>query len=95
MLNPVDRRYSEARAWARAVGDCPVIVGIAHDAQHLPGGQVLGAFGPGRKLGVGDQCGVVESVKSASDSHAPISGPATSVDRDFETGASPTCTVCF
>jgi glycine cleavage system H lipoate-binding protein len=43
MSNPVDRRYSEARSWARAVGDCPVIVGIAHDAQQLPGGQVLGS----------------------------------------------------
>lgn len=43
------------------------------------------ASGLGRKLKMGEQCGVVESVKSASDIYAPIFGEVTGVNGDFAT----------
>lgn len=86
MTIPADRKYSETHQWARADGDGAVTIGITHHAQELLGDLVF-VESPvlGRKLKMGEQCGVVESVKSASDIYAPISGEVSAVNGDLDT----------
>jgi glycine cleavage system H protein len=83
---PADRRYSETHQWALTGNDGAVAVGITHHAQDLLGDMVF-VEGPavGRKLKMGEQCGVVESVKSASDIYAPLSGEVSAVNGDLDT----------
>ena len=87
MLIPVDRRYSESHQWVRTEGD-RASVGITDHAQEMLGDMVF-VEGPqiGRKLKMGEQCGVVESVKSASDIYAPVSGEVCEVNADLGTAA--------
>ena len=86
MSIPADRRYSETHQWARAESDGAVTVGITHHAQELLGDLVfIESPAMGRKLKKGEQCGVVESVKSASDIYAPISGDVSAVNSALET----------
>lgn len=71
---PDDRRYTSEHEWARPDGDV-VVVGISDFAQHELGDVVyveLPAVG-GRVL-VGQEFGVIESVKSASDLFSPLTG---------------------
>ncbi len=86
MTIPADRKYSETHQWARADGDGAVTIGITHHAQELLGDLVF-VESPvlGRNLKMGEQCGVVESVKSASDIYAPISGEVSAVNGDLDT----------
>ena len=78
---PADRRYSETHQWARSANDGSVSVGITHHAQELLGDLVfVEAPGVGRELKKGDQCGLVESVKSASDIYAPVSGKVLAIN---------------
>ena len=86
MAIPADRRYSETHQWARADSDGDITVGITHHAQDLLGDLVFVASPAiSRKLKTGEQCGVVESVKSASDIYAPISGEVSAVNSDLDT----------
>ena len=86
MAIPADRRYSESHQWARTDGGGVITVGITHHAQDLLGDLVF-VEGPamGRRLKMGEQCGVVESVKSASDMYAPISGKVSAVNGELDT----------
>ena len=71
---PDDRRYTSEHEWARPDGDV-VVVGITDFAQHELGDVVyveLPAVG-GRVI-VGQEFGVIESVKSASDLFSPLTG---------------------
>ena len=81
-----DRRYSENHQWAQSGSDGIMTVGITHHAQALLG-DVVFVEPPvlGRKLRMGEQCGVVESVKSASDIYAPVSGEVTGINFDLDT----------
>jgi glycine cleavage system H protein len=83
---PADRRYSETHQWARAGSDDAVAVGITHHAQDLLGDLVF-VENPaiGRNLKMGEQCGVVESVKSVCDIYAPVSGEVSAVNGDLGT----------
>jgi glycine cleavage system H protein len=83
---PADRRYSETHQWALAGNDGAVAVGITHHAQDLLGDMVfVESPAIGRRLKMGEQCGVVESVKSASDIYAPMSGAVSAVNGDLNT----------
>jgi glycine cleavage system H protein len=75
MSNPADLKYSKSHEWARLEADGNVSVGITEHAQELLGDMVF--IEPpevGRKLAAGEECGVVESVKAASDIYAPVGG---------------------
>jgi glycine cleavage system H protein len=81
-----DRRYSESHQWARADDDGAILVGITDHAQELLGDLVfVESPALGRNLKMGEQCGVVESVKSASDIYAPVSGEVSAVNIDLDT----------
>ena len=82
---PADRRYSDNHQWAQSGSDGVITVGITHHAQDLLGDLVfVEPPALGRKLKMGEQCGVVESVKSASDIYAPVSGEVTGVNGDLD-----------
>ena len=71
---PADLKYAKSHEWVRVDGQTAT-VGITDHAQHeLTDVVFVELPQPGRKLKSGEACAVVESVKTASDIYAPISG---------------------
>ena len=71
---PADLKYTATHEWAR-LEDGVLVVGITDPAQDMLGDLVfVGDVKPGARLAAGDTAGVVESVKAASDIHAPVAG---------------------
>jgi glycine cleavage system H protein len=85
---PHDLKYTSSHEWARLEADGSVTVGITDHAQEALGDIVfVEAPEVGRKLARGEACGVVESVKAASDIYAPIAGTVS--ERNEELGDAP------
>lgn len=77
MSLPTDRKYTSSHEWVKKEGDV-YLVGITDDAQEQLGDIVfVGDFEVGAQLAAGDQAGVIESVKAASDIYAPVAGEIT------------------
>jgi glycine cleavage system H protein len=75
MTIPADLKYTRSHEWARRDADGSVSVGITHHAQDRLGDLVFVETPKvGSVFGMGAECGVVESVKAASDIYAPVSG---------------------
>ncbi len=71
---PTDRQYAPTHEWA-LLEDGLVLVGISDPAQEALGDLVfVGDVAVGAHLAQGAVAGVVESVKAASDIHAPVAG---------------------
>jgi glycine cleavage system H protein len=71
---PADLKYSRSHEWVRVSG-AVATVGITDHAQRELGDVVFIELPDiGRKLKSGEACAVVESVKTASDIHSPVSG---------------------
>jgi glycine cleavage system H protein len=71
---PSDLKYTKSHEWVRVSGDTAT-VGITDHAQHELTDIVFVELPEiGKKLNSGDGCAVVESVKTASDIYAPVSG---------------------
>jgi glycine cleavage system H protein len=67
--------YRESHEWVRDEGNGVVVVGISDHAQAALGDMVYVELPePGMSYEQGDACAVVESVKAASDSYAPVTG---------------------
>ena len=67
--------YSESHEWVCKENDTTVTVGITDHAQELLGDVVFVELPQvGHMLSKGQEAGVVESVKAASDIYAPLSG---------------------
>ena len=78
---PADLRFAESHEWARLEADGTVTVGISDHAQEALGDVVFVELTEvGNVFGAGDQAGVVESVKAASDVYAPISGEVVEIN---------------
>jgi glycine cleavage system H protein len=78
---PADLKYAKSHEWVRINGDVAT-VGITDHAQHELTDVVFVELPQiGRKLKAGEACAVVESVKTASDIYAPISGEVTAVNQ--------------
>jgi glycine cleavage system H protein len=72
---PADLKYTESHEWVRREADGTLSVGITEFAQEALGDMVFVELPEvGRKLGKGEACAVVESVKAASDVYAPVAG---------------------
>lgn len=83
---PQGLRYTKNHEWARADADGTVTVGITWHAQDLLGDLVyVGTPQIGKTFDKGQQCGVVESVKTASDIYAPVAGEVVAVNVQLET----------
>ena len=78
---PADLRYAASHEWARLEADGSVTVGISDHAQEALGDVVFVELPEvGANLTAGQQAGVVESVKAASDIYAPIAGEVFAVN---------------
>jgi len=80
MNHPSDLKYAATHEWARLDGDL-VVTGITDHAQDALGDLVYVEMPEiGQHFIAGDQTGVVESVKTASDIHAPIEGEVVEIN---------------
>lgn len=78
---PAELRYASTHEWSRLEADGTVTVGITDHAQDELGDIVfLELPKVGRKLEAGEACAVVESVKTASDIHAPLAGNVVAIN---------------
>jgi len=78
---PADLRYAASHEWARLEADGSVTVGISDHAQEALGDVVFVELPEvGKSLAAGQEAGVVESVKAASDIYAPIAGEVIAVN---------------
>ena len=72
---PSELRYTRTHEWVRLEEDGLVTVGITEHAQGLLGDMVFVELPDvDSEMSAGDECGVVESVKAASDVYCPLSG---------------------
>lgn len=85
MSIPADLKYTNSHEWARREADGTIAIGITQHAQELLGDMVfVETPTPGRQLKAGEECGVVESVKAASDIYAPVSGEVIAANAELE-----------
>lgn len=72
---PTDRRFSETHQWARLQDDGLILIGITEHAQDALGDIVFVDLPEkGQVLEATTSFCTIESVKTASDVHAPVSG---------------------
>ncbi len=82
-LNPADRRYTTEHEWIKPEGE-HYLVGITAFAQDQLGDIVYIELPKvGDRLEVGQAFGVIESVKTASDLYAPVSGEVVEVNSEL------------
>lgn len=82
---PRELHYTESHEWVRLESDDTVTVGITEHAQHQLGDLVFVEL-PDMALSLerGDEMSVVESVKTAADVYAPISGEVIGINQQLE-----------
>jgi glycine cleavage system H protein len=78
-------KYLSSHEWARVEEDGTVTIGISDHAQQSLG-DVVYVERPelGSEVNAGDEAGVVESVKAASDIYSPVSGKVIAVNEALE-----------
>lgn len=82
---PSELKYQESHEWVRDEGDGTATVGITDHAQDSLGDVVFVELPEvGARLHAGDEAGVVESVKAASDIYAPVSGEVIAINESLE-----------
>ncbi len=82
-----DLRYAASHEWARLEADGTVTVGISDHAQEALGDVVFIELPEvGAQLAAGQEAGVVESVKAASDIYAPVGGEVIAVNTGLADG---------
>lgn len=82
---PKELRYASSHEWARLEEDGTVTIGITDHAQDALGDVVYVEVPEvGDNLSAGDEAGVVESVKAASDIYAPIAGEVVEINEALE-----------
>jgi len=82
---PSELKYASSHEWARLEEDGTVTIGITDHAQEALGDVVFVELPEvGDRLAAGDEAGVVESVKAASDIYAPLSGEVIAINEALE-----------
>ncbi|MEQ1772522.1 MAG: glycine cleavage system protein GcvH [Burkholderiales bacterium] len=75
MSNPENLKYHASHTWLKMESADVGIVGITHHAQEQLGDVVyVQCPDAGATVKQGEACGVIESVKTAADLHAPVTG---------------------
>ena len=81
---PADLKFLSSHEWV-LVEDGVATVGVSDHAQELLGDLVYVELPEvGGTVAAGDSVGVIESVKAASDTYAPISGEIVEVNEELE-----------
>jgi len=82
---PSELKYASSHEWARLESDGTVVIGVTDHAQEELGDVVFVELPDvDDELEAGDDAGVVESVKAASDIYAPISGTVVAINEALE-----------
>jgi glycine cleavage system H protein len=71
---PSDLKYTKSHEWVRVAGDTATMGITDHAQQELTDIVFVELPATGRQVKSGEACAVVESVKTASDIYAPVSG---------------------
>jgi glycine cleavage system H protein len=81
MSTPDDLKYTAEHEWLRLEADGTYTVGITDHAQEALG-DVVFVQNPevGRTVAIGEEVGVIESVKAAADIYAPLSGEIVAIN---------------
>lgn len=80
---PAELKYAKSHEWIRVEADGTLTVGITDHAQEALGDVVfLELPEAGRRLGAGEACAVIESVKAASDIYSPVAGEVLASNQD-------------
>jgi len=73
-------KFTSTHEWVNT-SETPVVIGITHHAQSLLGDLVFIELPElGKEVKTGDELGVIESVKAASDFYAPIRGTVIAIN---------------
>ncbi|MCT8962592.1 glycine cleavage system protein GcvH [Pseudomonas veronii] len=81
---PAGLRYAKSHEWARLEADGTVTVGISDHAQEALGDVVFVELAEiGKAFAAGQEAGVVESVKAASDIYSPVAGEVIAVNEEL------------
>ena len=78
---PSDLKYAKSHEWVRVAGDTATVGITDHAQQELTDVVFVELPAVGRTVKAGESCAVVESVKTASDIYAPVSGAVTEVNQ--------------
>ncbi len=82
---PSDLKFTHSHEWVRDEGNGIYTIGITDHAQSLLGDMVFIDLPELEdELEAGDDCAVVESVKSASDIYAPLTGIVVAINEDLD-----------
>ncbi|NLE00787.1 MAG: glycine cleavage system protein GcvH [Fibrobacter sp.] len=83
-MTPQERKYAKTHEWV-LIENGQAIVGISDHAQESLGDITFIELPKiGAKIKKGGECGVIESVKAASDIYSPISGTVIEVNEALE-----------
>jgi glycine cleavage system H protein len=78
---PAELSYAETHEWVRVEDDGTLTIGITDHAQSALGDVVFVELPEtGKRFAAGENCAVIESVKTASDIHAPVAGEIIAVN---------------
>ena len=82
---PAELKYTSSHEWVRVEADGTAYIGITQHAQQAMGELVyVEVPDVGIQLEAGEEAGVVESVKAASDIYSPLTGEVVSVNEQLE-----------
>ena len=82
---PTDLSYASSHEWVNVEGDTATIGISDHAQEELPELVFIALPEVGSQLTAGDPCAVVESVKTASDIYAPVSGQVIEINDALDT----------
>ena len=78
---PENLKYAKSHEWSKLEDDNIIRIGITDFAQEELGDLVYIELPEvGKKFSAGEQCAVVESVKTASDLYSPVSGTVVAIN---------------
>ena len=81
---PAELKYSKEHEWLRIDDTGLAVIGVTDHAQELLGDMVYVELPEiGDSVSIGDETGVVESVKAASDIYSPISGEIVEINEEL------------
>jgi len=81
---PKSLKYAKSHEWSKVEDENIVRIGITDFAQEELGDLVYIELPEmGKQLKAGEQCAVVESVKTASDLFAPVTGVVVAINEDI------------
>jgi len=81
---PSELKFLSSHEWILIEGDVATI-GVSDHAQELLGDLVFVELPEeGSSISAGDSVGVIESVKAASDTYAPVSGEVVEINSELE-----------